>query len=313
MTPDSLPAACLAIGAAPAGVGPDELVDYWPAVVRAGWFAAGFLAVVVVGRLFVEPALNRVVRRRNRNNPTLREAVRRYVRVLVLLVAVFAGAGVAGYGRFLGSSALVLGALTLAVGVAAQEVIGSLVSGVALVFDPEFNVGDDIEWSDGAGVVRSITLRVTHVETRNGEHVIVPNTVLTSEPVTRPFERGDYRVVERVGVAYEDDVDEALSHLEAAADAVERIRTEPRPRAYVDELGDDGVVVRVHYWVREPGRHDVPAVRSAFALESKERLERAGVTISPASKRDLEGRIGVDGASDRGPAADGHGGPSPSG
>jgi small-conductance mechanosensitive channel len=277
----------------PPGVGPDELVDYWPSLVRAGWFLAGFLAIVVLGRVFVEPAISRVIHRRNRKNPSLREAVRRYVRIFILVIGVFVGAGIAGYGRFLSSSALVIGAATLAIGVAAQEVIGSIVSGIALVFDPEFNVGDYIEWSDGEGTVQSITLRLTRVRTQNGELVTIPNTILTSEPITRPFGRGNYRVVEHLQLAYEDDVEAALSHLEAAAVDLDGILSEPSPSVYVDELGDDAVIVRVHYWIEDPDRRGIFAIRSAYARAVKTRLENAGITISPPSQRDLQGRIGI--------------------
>jgi len=92
------------------GVGPDELVDYWPLILRAGWFFAGFFAVVLLNRVLIEPALVRLIRRRNRNNPTLRDTIRRYVRVLVLGVGTFVGAGLAGYGHILSTSALVIGA-----------------------------------------------------------------------------------------------------------------------------------------------------------------------------------------------------------
>ncbi|WP_101295416.1 hypothetical protein [Halegenticoccus soli] len=46
-----------------------------------------FALVYLPGRLFVVPAVDRVVRARNRNNPTLRQAVTRYVEALVVLVA----------------------------------------------------------------------------------------------------------------------------------------------------------------------------------------------------------------------------------
>ncbi|MFC4552699.1 MULTISPECIES: mechanosensitive ion channel family protein [Halorussus] len=275
------------------GVGPDELVEYWPGVVRTGWFVAGFLAVVVLSRFLVEPTLRRIVRRRNRNNPTLREAIFRYVHVLVFVVAVFVGAGVAGFGRFLSNSALILSAATLAVGVAGQEVIGSLVSGMALVLDPEFNVGNYIEWEEGEGTVRTITLRVTRVQTPNGELVTIPNTMLTSQSITRPFGRGNYRVVENIGLAYEDDADEAISHLVAVADEFDEILDQPAPNAYVDELGDDAVVVAVHYWIEDPERRDVVRIRSAYARAVKRRFEDVDITISPASQRDLQGRIEV--------------------
>ncbi|MFB6080917.1 MAG: mechanosensitive ion channel family protein [Haloferacaceae archaeon] len=275
------------------GVGPDELAGYWPLVVRVAWFAAGFLVVALLGLYVVEPTIIRIVRSRNRNNPTVREAISRYVRLLVVVVGLYVGAGVAGYTRFLTDSALVIAAGTLAVGVAAQTVIGSLVSGLVLVLDPEFNIGNYVEWEGGEGTIRSITLRVTRVQTQDGELVTIPNTVLTGQAITRPYGHDRYRVVEHVGIAYEDDVDEALDHLEAAAGEVDGVLDAPNPNVYVDEFGSDAVVVRVHYWIANPTRSDVFAVRSNYARRVKTRLEAAGITISPASKRDLQGRIEV--------------------
>lgn len=68
----------------------------------------------------------------------------------------------------------------------------------------------------------------------------------------------------------------------------------PTPKAYVDDFGSDAVVLRIHYWIADPRRRDIFAVRSAYARRIKPRLEAAGVTVSPASKRGLQGRIGVD-------------------
>jgi small-conductance mechanosensitive channel len=275
-------------------VGPEGLADYWPLLVRGAWFLVGFVAVVLVGWFVVEPLVARYVRRRNSNNPTIQEAVSRYVRLFVLVVAFVVAAGVAGYGDLIGDSALVIAAGTLAIGVAGQTVIGSIVSGLVLVADPEFNVGNYIEWSDGEGTVQSITLRVTRVLTPDGELITVPNTVLTGQAVTRPFGRGRYRVVEHVGVAYEADVSDALSHLTAATEAVDDIVAEPTPKAYVDDFGSDAVVIRVHYWIEDPRRRDIFGVRSAYARAAKRRLDEAGITISPASKRELLGRIEVE-------------------
>jgi len=284
-------------------VGPEGLAAYWPLVHRAVWFVAGFAAVTLVGWFVGEPLIARFVRRRNRNNPTIQEAVSRYVRLFVLVVAFFVAAGIAGYGRFVGDSALVVAAGTLAIGVAGQTVIGSLVSGVVLVVDPEFNVGNYIEWAERQGTVQSITLRVTRVLTPDGELVTVPNTLLTGQAITRPYGRGRRRIVEHVGVAYETDVAAALDHLTAATDAVDDIVAEPTPKAYVDDFGSDAVVLRVHYWIEDPRRRDIFAIRSAYARTVKERLEAAGITINPASKRELLGRIGVDdGAVDTGGA-----------
>lgn len=276
------------------GIGPDQLADYWPFVIRATWFLIGFGVVAALGWYVIEPAIARVIRRRNRNNPTIQEALSRYLKLFILVIGAFVGFGVAGFGQFLVNSAIVVAAATLAIGVAAQTVIGSFVSGLVLVIDPEFNVGNYIVLSDTEGTIESITLRVTRVQTPAGGLVTVPNTKLTSEAITRPYGRGSYRVVEHVGLAYEDDLDTAVDILETAAADLQTVQADPPPRAYVTEFGDDALILRVHYWIDNPRDRNVLRVRSAFARSAKERLTEAGVTISPASKRELQGRIAVD-------------------
>ena len=279
-------------------LGPEGLVTFWPALVRAGWFLAGFLAVVVVGRLALQPAFARVVRRRNRNNPTLRSALVLYFQLGVVALGILVGAGVAGYAGFLSDSALVISALALAVGVAAQEVIGSLVSGMALVFDSEFNVGDYIEWEGGSGVVQSIALRVTRVETPAGELVTIPNTILTGGSIVRPYGRGDLRIVQTLGVDYGADLETAMDRIEAAAVRVESVRTDPAPEVFVDDFGDTAAAIRVQYWIADPDRRDAVAVRSRVALAIKRSLDAAGIEFSPPSEHELEGNLTVDRRSD---------------
>ena len=282
--------------AAATETGPEALADYGPVVTRAAWFGLGFAAVVIVGWFVVEPAIARAIRRRNRNNPTIREAISRYVRLFVLVVGFLVGAGVAGYGGLVADSALIIAAVTLAVGIAAQTVIGSLVSGTVLVADPEFNVGAYIEGEGGEGTVRAITLRVTRVHTRDGGLVTVPNTVLTEQAIERPFGRERRRIVDRIDIAYDDDIDEAIRILEATAADLTSVLDTPVPRAYVEQFGGDAVVLRVVYWVDDPRGRNLPGVRSRYARSVKSELEAADIAISPSSKRELAGRIEVESA-----------------
>ena len=274
-------------------VGLEEISDLQPAATRAIWFAAGLIAVTVVGWYVVEPSVGRIVRRRNENNPTIREAISRYLRLLFVVIGLFVGAGFAGYGQLLSDSALVIAAATLAIGVAGQAIIGSIVSGLALVVDPEFNIGNYIEWDGGEGEISSITLRVTRVRTPDGGLMTIPNTVLTNKAVSRPYQGEKQRVIERIQIPYEDDVEEALDQLTQAAQDIDGVLGTPQPKAYVDELGGNAVVVRVHYHVDEPRQRGVFSIRSEYAKRAMERLENAGVGISPASKRELQGRIEV--------------------
>lgn len=77
------------------------------------------------------------------------------------------------------------------------------------------------------------------------------------------------------------------------AGETEAILADLSPRAYVDELGDDEVSIRVHYWIPGPTRGDIFAVRS-YARAARDRLEAEGIDIAPAAELDLTGRIGLD-------------------
>lgn len=280
------------------GVGPDELIEFYPGLTRLGWFFVGFLITILIGRVVIQPFLARLLHQRNRRNPTIRDAVLRYFQVLIVIIAMFVGAGVAGYGQFLSNSALVISAVMVAIGIAAQEVIGSIVSGMALVADPEFNVGDHIEWSDGEGIVQSITLRVTRVITQNGEFVTIPNTMLTNDTITRPYVEGAYRLVEYIGIGYDDDIKLAETQLKDVVETMDRIAVDPPPKVFVDSFGDDEVIMRLDYWINEPNRQDVLETRSAVAQEIIQRLENQGISISPPAQRELHGHLDINKHSD---------------
>ncbi|MFB6309808.1 MAG: mechanosensitive ion channel family protein [Salinirussus sp.] len=274
-------------------VGPGELLDYVPILYQLALFLIASLSVILVGWFIVEPLLSRVVRGRNPNNPTIQDVVTRYLRLVIVCVALLIGVAAAGFGYIIGDSLLVIAAGTLAVGVAGQTVLGSLVSGIVLVTDPEFNVGDYIEWDDGRGRVQSITLRVTRVITPSGELLTVPNTVLTDGPIRRPYAQVRYRLLHRIGISYDDDPSEAMAILQEVAEDHPDIADEPSPKAYVEDFESDWVALRLQYWIADPERQEELRIRSAVATALKDDLEAAGITISPASKRDLEGEVAV--------------------
>ncbi|MFB6111888.1 MAG: mechanosensitive ion channel family protein, partial [Halobacteriaceae archaeon] len=67
---------------------------------------------------------------------------------------------------------------------------------------------------------------------------------LTDEPITRPFESGRGRVVECVRIAYEDDIERALEILADTASQLEHVTADPGPKATVDALENDAVLLR---------------------------------------------------------------------
>nr|WP_284033280.1 mechanosensitive ion channel domain-containing protein [Halobaculum sp. DT31] len=265
------------------------------------------LGVYVVGRATVFPLAVRAVRARNRNNPTIQSATETYLAVALAALALVAGVIAAGYGAVFSDSALLIAALTFAVGTAGRDVLGSLVSGLFLVADPDFNVGDWIRWPGGEGTVEAVDFRVTRIRTVDFETVTVPNTELTSNAITRPFGRDRFRVTETVRLAYDDDVDRARDLLVEAAEAEPRTLADPSPVARVAELGEGTVALRAEFLVNDPAGGDLVGVRSRFRDRVLRAFADADITLGPPSGRELSGDLDVTVGDRAAPTAPGDG------
>jgi small-conductance mechanosensitive channel len=283
----------------------DLLSAYEPVLTELFWFAVGFGVVYLVGNLVLVQVVTRVVRTRNRNNPTIASATKTYLRVLVVGFAILTGVIAAGYGRLLSQSAVVIAAITFVFGVAGQQVFGSLISGVFLVADPDFNVGDWIEWPDGQGTVEAVHFRVTRVRTPNNGTVSVPNTQLTSNALTRPFGRDTYRVTETVYVAYNEDTERALLELRQVAGNHDAVVDEPEPRAQIQHLGENAITLEAQFWVDDPTNQDIVSLRSGFRRRVKQHFDEEGITLAPPSAQSVEGELTVTEQSSEAHSSDG--------
>jgi len=258
------------------------------------WFVVGFVVVYFLGRVALVPVVIRVVKSRNRNNPTIETATETYLRVIIIGFATLTGIIAAGYGRVLSESAVIIAALTFALGIAGQQVFGSLISGMFLVADPDFNVGDWIEWPGGEGTIEAVDFRVTRVRTPNNESISVPNTELTNNSITRPYGRDRFRITEEVYVAYDEDTERALMELQQIASDHDPIHDDPAPNARIVDLGKNEVTVQAEFWVEDPMKSDVPTVRSDFRRLVKRRFDEEGITLAPPSAQSLSGELTVD-------------------
>jgi small-conductance mechanosensitive channel len=256
-------------------------------------FAAGFAVVYLVSHVVLVPLVTRLVGSRNRNNPTIQTATETYLRVLAFGFATLTGTIAAGYGRLLSESAVVIAALTFAFGIAGQHVFGSLISGLFLVADPDFNVGDWIEWPGGKGTVEAVDFRVTRIRTPNHETISVPNTELTDNAIVRPYGRDRYRVTEHVYVAYQEDTERALLALRQVATGLEAALADPAPNTRVAELGENAITIRIEFWIDDPRDREIPTIRSDFRRSVKRRFDEDGITIAPPSAQSLSGEVTV--------------------
>ena len=273
---------------------PTDAASIEAVALRTLGFLVGALLVYIVGRLLIVPTAARIVRSRNRNNPTIETATETYVHVLVIVTAVVAGIIAAGFGGVLTDASIIIAALSLVVGAASQNVIGSLVSGLFLIADRDFNVGDWISWPGGEGVVEAVDFRVTRIRTPNNETIAVPNTELTTNALVRPYGRDRYRITEQLDIAYADDAELALLTLVTAAGTDDRVLDEPEPNARIVSFGTTSLTLQAEYWVSDPMDVNLVEVRSDFRRRVKRQFDEEGLTLGPPSGQELSGELAVE-------------------
>jgi len=99
-------------------------------------------------------------------------------RLIIFVVGFFMA--ISALGVSLSKLTVIIGALSVGVGLGLQNIINNFVSGIILVFDKPFRVGDQIELADKKGVVKEIGIRASVLKAGDGSEVIIPNGDLLS-------------------------------------------------------------------------------------------------------------------------------------
>jgi MscS family membrane protein len=144
------------------------------------------------------------------------------------------------FGLNIASILTILGAGSLAVGLAAQDTISNMISGYVIMIDRPFRVGDRIRIPTGEiGEVYEIGLRSTKILDFDNNLVIVPNNDLVRTRIMNyGYPADEVRVTVEISVAYGADVDTVKRIMIKAARAHSEVLPEPPPEAFLMKLAD---------------------------------------------------------------------------
>lgn len=179
----------------------------------------------------------------------------------------------------LSSLAVVAGALGLGIGFGLQGVVANFVSGIVLLAERPVSLGDRIEVEGVAGRVTKISLRATTVLTNDNISIIVPNSQLTSNPVTN-WSHGGPRVRMRVpvGIAYGTDPQRVRELLLKVAASHPEVLKAPEPMVYFDGFGDNALHFELAVWT-DTMTHSPRRFRSELNFMIERALREAGIEI----------------------------------
>jgi len=176
------------------------------------------------------------------------------------LTALFGAAGVVG----------------IVVGVASQTSIGNIISGLFLVSEKSFELGDVIRIGDKTGTVYSVDLLSIKIKTFDNLLIRIPNqTVISLEVVNItkfPIRRLDFQI----GVAYKEDLAKVKRLLESIARNNPLCLEEPEPIVIFQAFGSSSIDITFGVWFEKA---NFLAVKNSVFQEIKETFDREGIEI----------------------------------
>src|SRR5208283_4081833 len=130
----------------------------------------------------------------------------------------------------------VLGATSLAIGLALQGTLSNLAAGVMLLIFRPFKIGDKVQIAGTTGVAKDLSLFWTELVTEDKVQVIIPNGGVWGQAVRnysvypKPPDAGEARFK----VADSADLDDVVAKIRAVLDAEQRILQDPAPKLLFD-------------------------------------------------------------------------------
>ncbi len=179
------------------------------------------------------------------------------------------------------------GALAIAFGFGAQNLLKNLISGIMLLIERPLKVGDLVEIGGVVGAVTNISIRSSTIRTADGIETLVPNSVLVENNVINwTHSSSEVRRRIRIGVAYGSDTRKASDTLLAQAGRHGQVLKTPPPRVIFEDFGDNALMFELQYWIDYGKGADGAQIASDLRFMIEKALGEAGIVV-PYAQRDV--------------------------
>jgi len=232
-----------------------------------GWFLSRLAANFIAGKL------------KTRMRPHQLMLVRRMIFILLLMLFLASAFQELNFriSALLGAT----GILTVAIGIASQTSMSNLVSGLFLIGEKPFEIGDNITADGISGQIISIDSMSVRICTPDNTMVRIPNEILIKSAFTNLSYFPTRRINLPVSIAYQESIDRAIKILLDLCDKNPLCLPDPAPNVVVDSLGESGINLQLQVWTRTEDRG---SLHSLLQKEIRETFEREKIEIPWPSK-----------------------------
>ncbi|MDI6623444.1 MAG: mechanosensitive ion channel family protein [Brevundimonas sp.] len=170
----------------------------------------------------------------------------------------------------------VLGAASLAVGLALQGTLSNVAAGVLLLLLRPYKVGDVIDIGGVAGSVQRLDLFTTQMSNANNHKIVVPNSKVLGDVILNLSGQKTRRVEINFTVGYGEDLNAARAVLVGVAERHDKVLPDPAPWTGVTGLLDSAVQITLQAWVNS---EDWWQTQADLMQGGKEAIDAAGIEI----------------------------------
>lgn len=179
------------------------------------------------------------------------------------------------------------GVIGIAIGFAAKDTLANLISGVSIIADAPYKIGDYIILDTGErGVVTELGMRSTRLLTRDDVEISIPNAVMGNAKITN--ESGgpavEHRIRVPIGVAYGTEPQLVVDVLEGIARDDEMVLDLPAPRVRMRAFGQSSIDFELLGWIKYPEQRGLAT--HGLLIQIEKRFQEEGIKI-PFPQQDV--------------------------
>jgi len=168
---------------------------------------------------------------------------------LIITAAAVVSVYIMGWQEAFYSMLTAAGVVGVIVGFAVKDVAANFISGIFILVDQPFVVGDAIDISEYSGTVQKISLRSTDIATWDGPVVTIPNSSVATTPVINYSINPTRRVDVTFSIAYQEDLEAALDAVRSAIESEARRAPDTSINVYVSDVREYAIDIRALFHV----------------------------------------------------------------
>lgn len=227
--------------------------------------------------------------RRTRLNAQLRILISRLIVVFMIVIGTFTALSVMIESFNFGQVVAGLGFTSFVVGFATKDILNNFLSGILILWQRPFDLGDYLFVGSNQGRVEHIGVRATMLRKDDGENVLIPNGEMYSSALTIRGAGKKRRMKLQFNVPFDTDFSTAKATILDTIGSIEGVVTDPPPSVYVTDYEGSGAVTSVQFWIDT--NEDKPLRvfdRAAIAILKELRAKGIGINGNNVSQPGIE-------------------------